>query len=93
MVKHITFDHIEANPSEMLYFSVPKLNKNEVIVPGSLALRFDINLSGGHANDFFVQNITRALVDKLVVKFGDTVLQDTVVMKTASDWQLKHIEN
>ena len=77
-VKRITFDRTEARPGETLYVSVPKLNKNEVLVPGSLALRFDIDLSGGHANNFLVQNVTRALVDKLVVKFGGTILQDRV---------------
>ena len=49
---------------------MPKLNENEVLVPGSLALVFDIDLSGGHANNFLVQNVTRALVDRLVVKFA-----------------------
>jgi len=77
-VKRITFDRTEANPDETLYVSVPKLNENEVIVPGSLALRLDINLSGGHANNFLVQNVTRALVDKMVVKFAGTVLQETI---------------
>ena len=38
-VKRITFDRTEAKPEETLYVSVPKLNENEVIVPGSLALR------------------------------------------------------
>ena len=50
-VKRITFNPSEANPGETLYVHVPKLNKNEVLVPGSLALRFDIDLSGGHANN------------------------------------------
>jgi len=77
-VKRITFDRTEASPGETLYVSVPTLNKNEVLVPGSLALRFDIDLSGGHANNFLVQNVTRALVDKLLVRFGGTILQDTV---------------
>ena len=53
-VKRITFDRTEASPGETLYVSVPKLKKNEVLVPGSLALRFDIDLSGGHANNFLV---------------------------------------
>ena len=53
-VKRITFERTEANPQETLYVSVPKLNENEVIVPGSLALRFNIDLSGGHANNFLV---------------------------------------
>ena len=46
-VKRITFDSSEASPGETLYVSVPKLNENEVLVPGSLALLFDIDLSGG----------------------------------------------
>ena len=57
---------------------MPKLNENEVLVPNTLALVFDIDLSGGHANNFLVQNVSRALVDKLVVKFAGTTLQDTV---------------
>lgn len=77
-VKRITFERTEANPLETLYVSVPKLNENEVIVPGSLALRFNIDLSGGHANNFLVDNVGRALVEKLVVKYSGTILQDTV---------------
>ena len=76
-VKRITFDKSEASPGETLYVRVPKLNKNEVLVPGSLALRFGIDLSGGHANTFLVQNVSRALVKKMVVKFAGTILQDT----------------
>ena len=77
-VKRITFNPSEANPGETLNVNVPKLNENEVIVPNTLALVFDIDLTGGHANNFPVQNISRALVDKLVVKFEGTTLQDTV---------------
>ena len=44
----------------------------------SLYLVFDIDLSGGDENNFFVQNVSRALVDQLVVKFGDIILQNTV---------------
>jgi hypothetical protein len=76
-VNRITFKKSEADPGEILYVDVPKLNKNEVIVPGSLALIFNIDLSGGHANNFLVQNVTRALVEKMVVKFGGTTLEDT----------------
>ena len=77
-VKRITFDHSEANPGDTLDVHVPKLNENEVSVPSSLALRFDIDLSGGHANNFLVQNVSRALVSQLVVKFGGTTLDDIV---------------
>ena len=87
-VKRITFNPSEANPGETLNVHVPKLNKNEVLVPGSLALRFDIDLSGGHANNFLVQNVSRALVSRMVVNFGGTTLDDTTdydVYKTFSD--------
>ena len=57
---------------------MPKLNLNEVLVPGSLALIFNIDLSGGHANNFLVQNVTRTLVDRLHMRFGGITLQDTV---------------
>ena len=86
--KRITFNPSEANPGETLYVHVPKLNKNEVLVPGSLALRFDIDLSGGHADNFLVQNVSRALVSQMAVKFGGTTLEETVdydVYKTFQD--------
>ena len=54
-VKRITFSPSEANPGETLNVGVPKLNENEVIVPNTLALVFDIDLTGGHANDLFSQ--------------------------------------
>ena len=76
-VNRITFKKTEANPGDELDVGVPKLHENEVLVPGSLALVFDIDLSGGHANNFLVQNVTRALVKRLHVKFGGTTLQDT----------------
>ena len=40
VVKCITFDRSEASPGETLYISLPKLNENEVIVPGWFALLF-----------------------------------------------------
>ena len=76
-VKRITFNPSVAGPGDRLNVRVPKLNNNEVIVPGSLALRFDIDLSGGHANNFLVQNVSRALVSKMVVKFESTILEQT----------------
>ena len=78
VVKCIMFDCTEANPGEMLNVSLPKLNGNGVLVPGMLVPCFDIDLSGGHANNFLVQKVMHAHVDKLVVKFGGTTLQDTV---------------
>ena len=78
-VKRITFNPTSANPGETLYVHVPKLAVHEVIVPGSLALVFNINLkvTGAHANNYLVQNVSRALVDKFKVKFAASTVQDT----------------
>ena len=57
-------------------------------MPDPLALRFDIDLSGAHANNFLVQNLSEALVSQLVVTFGGKELEDTVdynIYKTFSD--------
>ena len=77
-VKRITFNPSEANPDERLEVRVPKRNKNEVLVPASLAFRFDIDLSGGHANNYLVKNVSRALVSQQVVKFGGSTMDDIV---------------
>ena len=78
-VKRVTFKDTSANPGETLYVPVPKLAENEVIVAGSLALVFNINLkvTGAHANNYLVQNVSRALVDKFKVKFDAFTVQDT----------------
>lgn len=74
---------LAAYPGERLYVHVPKLNENEVLVPCSLALRFDI--AGCHTNTFLVQNVAQALVEKLVEEtvdydiyktFGDLFLSE-----------------
>ena len=75
-VRRITFNPSSALPGETLYVSMPKLGEHEVLVPGSLALVFNINLTGGHANNYLVQNVSRALVDKLHVKFAYTSVHE-----------------
>ena len=78
-VKRITFNPTEANPGETLYVRVPKLDENEVIVAGSLALVFNINLkvTGAHANNYLVQNVSRAIVNRFKVTFAGSTIQDT----------------
>ena len=65
------------------YFSVPKckLNEDEGIVPGSLALLFNIDLAGGDENNFLVQNVT------LVIKYAGTVLHNTVRYDIFKIWE------
>ena len=76
-VKRITFNPTEANPGNTLYVSVPKLNEEEVIVPGTLSLLFNLDLTGGHANSYLVQSVSRALVDRFIVKYVGETVQDT----------------
>ena len=40
-------------------------------------LLFNLDLTGGHANTSLVQNVSRALVDRFVVKYAGTTVQDT----------------
>ena len=56
-------------------------------MPRTLSLRFDIDLTGGHANNFLVQNASRALVEKMVVKYAGTILQDTVGYDLYKFWE------
>ena len=78
-VKRITFNPTEADPGNTLYVSVPKLHAEEVIVPGTLSLLFDLDLkiTGGHANNYLVQNVSRALIDHFVAQYAGTTIQDT----------------
>ena len=76
-VTRIAFNPSTANPGDVLYVTVPKLAQDVVMVPGSLALVFDIDLTGGHATNYLVQNFSRALVSRLTVTFGGTPVQDT----------------
>ena len=55
-----------ANSGETLNVHVSKLNKNEVILPASLALRLNIDLTGGHANNFLVRNVSGAPNEDIV---------------------------
>ena len=75
-VHRVTFNPNKASPGETVFITVSKLNDEVVLVLGSLAVIFDLTASG-HANNFLVNNVARALVDRLTVKFAGEILQDT----------------
>ena len=59
---------IDAN--ELLTVRFPNLHANDVIVPGTARLAFNITLNGGtDANRTVVNNLGRAIVKKISVKF------------------------
>ena len=45
-------------------------------MPGSLSLIFDLTVST-EANNFLLNNVPRALVDRLTVEFTEEIIQDT----------------
>ena len=71
-----TFTPSSANPGETLYIHIPKLSGNNVIVPNTTRLAFDI-VVGGHADNTLVNNVGRNLVSNFKVVFGGETLQDT----------------
>ena len=68
LVHRVTFNPNRASPGEVPRVPVPKLDDGAVLVLGSLYLIFDLAVSG-HANNYVVNNVARALVDGLTVKF------------------------
>ena len=55
-------------PDELLTVRFPDLKENQVIVPGTAKLTFNISLSGTDANKTLVKNLGRNITRKLVVK-------------------------
>ena len=76
VIHRVTFNPNSAFPGEVLRVPVPKLDNGVVLVPGSLALVFNLAVAG-HANNFLVNNVARALVDRLTLKFAGEIVQDT----------------
>ena len=86
-LNRITLNPSSVNLEETLYVNIPKLAEGVVIVPGSVALLFNLNVAG-HANNTLVNNVGRNLVTSLKVKFGEEILQDTQrydLLKTYND--------
>ena len=77
-IHRVAFNPNRASSAEVLGVSVPKPNNRDVLVPGSFSLIFDSAVSG-HANSYIVNNVSRALVDKLTVKFAEIIAQDNDV--------------
>ena len=55
-------------PDELLTVYFPDLKENQVIIPGTTKLTFNISLSGTDVNRTLVKNLGRNIIRKLVVK-------------------------
>ena len=55
-------------PDELLTVRFPDLKENQVIIPSTTKLTFNISLAGTDANRTLVRNLGRNIIRKLVVK-------------------------
>ena len=66
--------HIKTNnpstirPGELLTVRFPNLKENQVIIPSTTKLTFNVSLVGTHVNRTLVKNLGRNIIRKLVVK-------------------------
>lgn len=75
-LKRITLTLPPTGPGQTLSLSIPKLDPNTVIKPHSTFLRFDLTVAG-HANNAVVDNVGRALVERVRITCGGELIQDT----------------
>lgn len=71
----VSFVPNKAFPKNTLRVNVPKLDEGTILVPGSLYLVFDL-IAKGDANNYFIVNLGRGLVSRMIVKFAGEVLMD-----------------
>ena len=55
-------------PDELLTVRFPDLKENQVIIPGTTKLTFNITLAGTDVNRTLVENLGRNIIRKLVMK-------------------------
>ena len=55
-------------PGELLTIRFPDLKENQVIIPSTMKLTFNISLAGADVNRTLVGNLGRSIIRKLVVK-------------------------
>ena len=77
-IHRVTFNPNRASSAEVLRVPVPKHLDRVVLAPRSFSLIFDSAVSG-HTNSYIVNNASRALVDRLPVKFAEMIAQDNDV--------------
>mgnify|MGYP001798266797 CR=1 FL=1 len=59
----VTFNPSKASPEETKYIIVPKLDEDVVLVLGTIALRFDLIVTG-QADSYVVDNVSWALLSR-----------------------------
>ena len=70
----VTLNPNSANPEEDIYIDIPKLNPNLCLVPDSLRLLF--NFKNKNTKSWFLNNLSKLLKKRLVVKFSGEIVYD-----------------
>ena len=74
-IRHVvTFNANKASPGEELYIDIPKLKPDTCLVPDSLHLQFDFK--NANAKSWFLNNLSKLLCERLVVKLAGEVVYD-----------------
>ena len=94
--QHVTISHNPStiNENEDLEVKVPVLGVDDVIIPSSLELTFDIDLTSAANTRHVVNNLGKAIVTKLIISYeGNEIqsIQDFDVFQIYNDmWKTKH---
>ena len=70
----VTFNPNRASPGEEIYIDKPKLKPDTCLVPDSLNLQFDFK--NANAKSWFLNNLSKLLCERFVVKFAGEVVYD-----------------
>ena len=80
-------------PYELLTMRFPDLKENQVIIPSTMKLTFNISLAGTDANRTLVKNLGRNIIRKLVVKLEGNEIISTddynVLYSYIDSWKCK----
>ena len=71
----VTFNPNKASPGEEIYINIPKLERYACLVPDSLNLQFDFK--NANAKSWFLNNLSKLLWERFVVKFVEVVYDNT----------------
>ena len=81
-------------PGELLTIRFPDLKENQVIIPGTMKLTFNITLAGKDVNRTLVKNLGRNIIRKLVVKLeGNEIISIDdydVLFSYIDSWKCKN---
>ena len=80
-------------PGELLTVRFPDLKENQMIIPGTMKLTFNITLASTDVNRTLVKNLSRNIIRKLVVKLEGNEIISTddydVLFSYTDSWKCK----